>query len=69
MVWLVIGILAGLVIGFAYAAEKLKRRADFWEHAYLQKAGNLEALLDGVEKYAGHGEGVLRVWPREELYH
>jgi hypothetical protein len=67
--WLVISILGVLTIGFAYAADQWHQRAVFWERRYWEKAGSLEALLDGVEEYVD--SSVVRVYPqgRREVMH
>jgi hypothetical protein len=61
-VTVVVLILLGLlVVGFGYSADRWHRRAEFWERLYLAEKANLDRLLDGIEKYAGVDEGVVRV--------
>lgn len=62
IVWFVVGLLGGLALGFAYIADKWKQRAEFWEHAYLDRAVKLQALVDLSEEYVD--SAVLRVLPK-----
>jgi hypothetical protein len=51
-----------LAAGFAYAAGKWQRRAEFWERMYLKEARNFDHLLDGVERYTKADKRIVQAW-------